>query len=398
MKRILTALMCLIMVFASAVSAFGAEIPDNYAEELEAVSTGVEAGTPFSVTAKSVVLMEKSTGEILVAKNPQEHLAIASVTKVMTLILVMEAIEQGLLSLDSQVSVSEYAAGMGGSQAYLEAGEQMSVHDMLKCVVVSSCNDAAVALAEKICGNIESFIEKMNEKAQELGMNDTHFVNCTGLDAEGHYSCARDVAIMSRVLLSYPLIFDYTGIWMDTVRGGEFGLSNTNKLLKTYSGITGLKTGSTSSALYCISASAKREGTELIAVVLGAPTTKDRFLDAAKLLDYGFATYKVETYKLEPLAPIAVTNGKKDTLNLVAETDSVSVLVKKGSKDKITAELSLPQSVEAPISVGDKIGTVIYKLGDKVICESGIVAAEEVARKSFFDYLFITLKAYFMVD
>ncbi len=397
MKKIITLFLCAALLFTVTVTAFAEDIPDDYAEDLDSITTGVAANTPFMVTAKAVMLMEASTGEILVSKNEHERLALASVTKIMTLLLVMEAIDEGLLLLDSQVTVSEYAAGMGGSQAYLEAGEQMSVNDMLKCVVVSSCNDAAVALAEKICGNIEAFVAKMNEKAKELGMENTNFINCTGLDAKGHYSCANDIAIMSRELLKHKLIYNYTGIWMDTVRGGEFGLSNTNKLLKTYPGITGLKTGSTSEAQYCISASAKRDNTELIAVVLGAPTTKDRFLDAAKLLDYGFATYKIETYTLEKLPPVKVIGGKVEAVSVEAIGATVCALVKKTSKEKITAEISMSESVYAPIKAGDVIGEVIYKIGEREITKSNIVASENVDKKGFFDHLFDVFKLYFMV-
>ena len=268
-------------------------------------------GVELPVQAEAALLMEKETGQVLYAKNEHQALEPASVTKVMTLLLVMEAIDRGTLAYDDVVTVSDYAASMGGSQIFLSPGEQITVEDLLKGVCVSSGNDAAVALAEQVAGVTELFVEQMNNRARELGMQDTHFVNCTGLPAEGHVTSAWDIAVMSRELIRrHPDIRRFTTIWMDTLRDGQFQLSNTNKLIRFYEGATGLKTGSTDSARYCISATAEREGMELIAVILGAPTSNDRFEGAKALLNYGFAAYAlVPVAPSEPLTPVPVTLG-----------------------------------------------------------------------------------------
>ena len=275
---------CLIMAI-SLISVTG------YAEPVQQVDTNVSTQL---INAKSGILMEASTGEVLYEQNANERLQIASVTKVMTMLLIMEAIDSGKISLDDMVTTSEYAASMGGSQVFLEAGEQMSVNDMLKAIAVASGNDAAVAMAEFISGSEGAFVEKMNKRASELGCENTHFINCNGLDeTPEHYSSARDVARISQELLKHTKIFDYTTIWMDSLRNGSFGLSNTNKLIRFYNGANGLKTGSTSTAKYCLSATALRDGMQLIAVIICAPSTKDRFSSASALLDYGFANYEV---------------------------------------------------------------------------------------------------------
>ncbi len=340
----------------------------------------------LSLTAKSAILIEKSSGNVLFEINAEEALPPASVTKIMTLLLVLEAIEAGRLSYDDMVPVSAYAAGMGGSQAYMEEGEEMNVDDMLKAVFVSSCNDAAVALGEKVSGSIDVFISLMNERAAELGMKNTHFENCTGLD-DNNRTSARDIAIMSRELIQYPKVREYATIWMDTIRNGEFGLSNTNKLVKTYKGITGLKTGFTSGAMYCLSATAERDGMELIAVVLGCPTSNDRFNDAVSLLNYGFANYSVVSYELPHIADLKVERGKKELVRVAADVPFVASLVKKGDNAEITARIDMPESIKAPFSQGTKVGKVSYYLGENLLCESDVVAAEDVQEKSVVDWI-----------
>ena len=269
------------------------------------------ADSGLSLSCTSCLLMEKETGTILLEDNAHEKLEPASVTKIMTLLLVMEAVDSGRLSLDEPVTVSAYAAGMGGSQVYLEEGEQMPVSEMIKCVTVVSGNDCAVALAEHVAGSEGAFVSQMNQRARELGMADTTFLNCTGLPAQGHVTSAHDIALMSReLILNHPKIRDYTTIWMDSIRGGEFGLTNTNRLVRFYQGTTGLKTGYTSSAQYCISATAERDGMELIAVIMKSPSVNQRFDDAKTLLDYGFANYSLATvYPEVPLAPVDVLLG-----------------------------------------------------------------------------------------
>lgn len=335
------------------------------------------------VSAASAVLMDAETGKILFEYNADAALPPASVTKVMTLLLVFEAIAEGKIALSDMVSTSEHAASMGGTQIYLEPGEQMSVDELIKSVVVSSANDAATALAEFVCGSESSFVSKMNERARELGMANTHFENTNGLDdtAENHVTSARDIAIMSRELMKHEKIFDYTMIWMDTVRGGTFGLSNTNRLLRTYSGCTGLKTGSTAKAKFCISATAERNGLHLIAVIMGSPTRDERNALAAKLLDFGFANYALFSDD-GGAKEITVRGGVKNTLSLKCK--SFSALVGKGDISKIEAVCELPENVSAPIKEGDKIGTVTYKNGSTVLGKADIVAAESVEKIGFF--------------
>ena len=336
------------------------------------------------VSAASAVLMDAETGKILFEYNADAALPPASVTKVMTLLLVFEAIAEGKIALSDMVSTSEHAASMGGTQIYLEPGEQMSVDELIKSVVVSSANDAATALAEFVCGSESSFVSKMNERARELGMENTHFENTNGLDdtAENHVTSARDIAIMSRELMKHEKIFDYTMIWMDTVRGGTFGLSNTNRLLRTYSGCTGLKTGSTAKAKFCISATAQRGGLHLIAVIMGSPTRDERNALAAKLLDFGFANYALFSDDNGDVGDVAVRGGVKNTLSL--RCDSFCALVEKGTESKIEAVYELPESVAAPIKEGGKIGTVTYKNGNTVLGQADIVAAESVEKIGFF--------------
>ena len=342
---------------------------------------------PFDVDARSAVLMDAETGSILYAKNADEALPPASVTKVMTLLLVMEAIDDGKLKLTDTVSVSEYAASMGGSQVYLEPGEQMSVEDLLKSVVVSSANDAAVALAETVAGSEEAFITQMNARAAELGMANTTFENVTGLDDDTvhHLTSAKDIALMSRELLTHETILNYTSIWMDTIRIGAFGLSITNRLIRFYSGATGLKTGSTAKAGFCISATARRDGFHLIAVIMGSPTRDVRNDMAKKLLDWGFANYTVYRNSASDLGAVRVLGGVKE--ECAVGYGEFACLMKKGSERDVVFEVRLPEEIAAPVSQGDAIGKVIYRLGDEVIGDCDITARETVEKISFWGLL-----------
>lgn len=332
------------------------------------------------------ILMEAGSGQVLFENSADEKLPIASVTKIMTLLLTVEAIEEGKLKLEDTVTVSENAASMGGSQAFMEAGEKMTVHEMLKAVTVSSCNDGAVALAEHLAGSEDEFVKRMNERALALGMTSTEFVNCTGLDDENmHYSSARDVALMSRALISHPLIFDYTTIWMDTIRDGKFGLSNTNKLIRFYDGANGLKTGSTSKARFCLSATAKRDNMQLIAVVLGSPSSKERFAAAKGLLDYGFANYSVYIPKTQKIDPVRVWGGKKERVKL--DFSSSPILTAKGSEGKIEEIVEINKDLKAPLKKGETVGKITYKSGDNIIFECEIKTAEVIEKSGFFDVL-----------
>lgn len=328
---------------------------------------------------KAALLMEASTGKVLYKSNENEHLPIASVTKIMSTLLVAEAIDKGKITENDMVTVSAYAASMGGSQVYLEPGEQMSVDELLKCLVVVSANDAAVALAEHIYGSADSFIEAMNTRAAELGMVNTCFVNTTGLD-DGGYSSAYDVALMTRELLAHPLIFKYTTIWMDTIRGGAFGLSNTNRLVRFYKGANGMKTGFTTEAMYCVSATAERDGMQLIAVVLGSPTSDKRFGAAKQMLDFGFANYAVTTPSLPELPELAVTGGTAKSIGLTAEAPSI--LAEKGAGE-IKSLTVLPEELKAPVSEGSQVGEIIYSMDETELCRVPIKAKNTVETISF---------------
>ena len=337
----------------------------------------------FDLDCTSAVLMERSTGTLLYAKNAHKRLAPASVTKVMTMLLVVEAVENGSLSLEDTVTASAAAAGMGGSQVYLEEGERMSVGELLKCVAVVSANDCAVALAETLCGSEAAFTARMNRRATELGLQDTVFRNCTGLSGPGeHYSSAWDIAVMSRELLSHTWIRDYTTVWMDTIRGGEFGLSNTNKLVHGYQGCTGLKTGYTSEAMFCLAASAERDGVEFIAVVLHGDSSADRFAAARTLLDYAFANYAlVSLLPPESIAPIPVEMGMEEMVNVAPRGNTVTV-AEKASLRELTLETELPSAVTAPVEAGQVLGQVTLRWGDRVLSQLPLTAAESVERRS----------------
>ena len=337
-------------------------------------------GVELTLTSHAALLMEKTTGQILYARNEHDALPPASVTKIMTVLLTMEAIDSGRIALDDMVTVSAYAAGMGGSQVFLAEGEQMSVDDLLKAVCVSSGNDAAVALAEHVAGVTELFVEQMNNRARELGMNDTHFVNCTGLTAEGHVTSAHDIALMSReLLLHHPEVRNYTTIWMDTLRSGTFGLSNTNKLIRFYDGATGLKTGFTQEAGYCISATAERDGMELIAVIMKGNTSDSRNADAKTLLNYGFSTYAlVDVQPEEPLPTLPVTLGAADTVALTLPEEGRTVLLEKSRSGGLTQTVALPEAVPAPVRTGDTVGTLTVSREGETLLTVPVVAAETV--------------------
>ncbi|MCH4239977.1 MAG: D-alanyl-D-alanine carboxypeptidase [Oscillospiraceae bacterium] len=336
------------------------------------------------VKAPAAVLMESTTGQVLYEKASHEKRPCASITKVMTLLLVMEALDSGKIHLTDMVTASAHAASMGGSDIWLKEGESMSVNDMIKATAVASANDAAVALAEYIAGSEADFIARMNAKAKALGMKDTTFKNCNGLDAPGHITSAYDVALMSRALIQHKKIFDYTSIWIDYLRGGKTQLVNTNKLLKSYKGITGLKTGTTSAAGSCITATATRSGLSLIAVVLGAGNTKDRFSTAATLLNYGFAGWSM-TILCKPqgeLAPVKVENGMTDSVPVRADL-SGTMLVAKGKEKAMTGKIVLQPSVKAPVAKGQKIGEVVYSMDGKTICTRPVTASAAVSSISF---------------
>ena len=349
------------------------------------LAIGVNAA-PAEVAAKSAFLVDVTTGTVLYEQNAHEALAPASVTKVMTMLLIMEAIDSGKLCWEDTVTASEAAAAKGGSQIYLKVGETMTVSDMVKSIAVSSANDCACAMAEHLAGSESAFVEQMNKRAAELGMEDTHFVNCTGLDDEpeaaSHRTSAADIATMSRELLSkHPDIKKFTTIWMDTVRGGTFGLSNTNKLVRFYSGATGLKTGFTSSAGYCLSASAMRDDMELIAVVMGSETSQARFAACKSLLDYGFANFALVAPEVEK-SQVAVQLGVDDAVTAIPG-QLPRLLIDKSQRDSVQTTLELKEQIEAPVSQGQRLGTLTVKAGEQVLQQIPLVAEISVPKLSF---------------
>lgn len=338
----------------------------------------------LDIGGKSAVLMDETTGTILYEKNAHERLAPASVTKVMTMLLIMEAVDSGKIAMTDLVTASEAAAAKGGSQIYLKVGETMSVSDMLKSIAVSSANDCACAMAEHLAGSEAAFVELMNRRAAELGMQDTHFVNCTGLDdgpnADEHRTSAHDIAVMSRELLkNHPDIKKFTTIWMDTVRNGAFGLSNTNKLIRFYNGATGLKTGFTSGAGYCLSASAMREGMELIAVSMGCETSPIRNAACKAMLDYGFANYALAAPELEGDHSVPVKLGKADSVAVQMQSGE-GLLIDKGKKNSLTTEIALSDEISAPVQAGQQLGVLTLRSGGEVLTEVPLVAAQSVER------------------
>ena len=344
-----------------------------------ALAVPVQAADP-----KSALLMDAATGTVLYENNAHEALAPASVTKVMTLLLIMEAIDSGRIGWEDTVTASEAAAAKGGSQVYLKVGETMTVSDMVKSIAVSSANDCACAMAEHLAGSETAFVELMNKRAADLGMNDTHFVNCTGLDddpaAKSHRISAHDIAVMSRELLAnHPDIKNFTTIWMDTIRDGAFGLSNTNKMVRYYPGCTGLKTGFTSGAGYCLSASAQREGMELIAVVMGAESSQDRFAACKGMLDQGFANYALYTPNIQEGASVPVTLGQADSVAVIPEKIP-QILVERAKLPDVSAEISLSPQADAPIVQGQHLGTLTIRAGEEILAEVPLIAETEIPR------------------
>lgn len=350
----------------------------------------------LDLNVKSAVLMEAKTGTVLYSLNKDTMLPPASVTKIMTLLLVFEAIEEGKLSYADKLTVSENASNMGGSQVYLEPGEVMCVEELLKCVIIASANDAALTLAEHVGGSEDNFVYMMNERAKELGMKNTHFENVTGLDDEviNHLTTAYDIALMSRELIKHKKVSEYATIWMDTIRDGEFGLTNTNRLVRYYQGITGLKTGSTSKAGFCVSATAKRDGMELIAVIMGAESSDIRNSCATKLLDYGFANYSIYEDNNTDYGSVKVLGGVKNQANLNSET--YTVLVPKGANKKINKEIEILESINAPIKKGEIIGKVKYISGGEIIGENNIYCSENIDKITFWEYFIRMLKNFYV--
>ena len=387
-KRTVTILLCLALVLFSVLRAYAeTESAETVpAEKQPAMQAITPAGTrDFDLPCQAAILVDEDSGTVLYEKNADEQRPIASITKVMTLLLTFQALEEGKIHLEDVVPVSEHAYSMGGSQIWLEPGEQMTLNDMLKAICVSSANDAAVAVAEFVGGSEPAFVQMMNERAAEMGMTSTHFENACGLDQEGHLSSARDVAIMSReMLLHHTEVRDYCSIWTDTLRDGATQLVNTNKLLKSYSGITGLKTGTTSKAGVCISASAERNGLRLIAVVLGSASGKERFEVATTLLDYGFANYENVTAELPADAPqeLPVTRGTSDAVALQYENPQ-KCLVPKGQGEQLHVEVELPQTLQAPVAAGTPVGSVHWKSGETDLQTFSITAAQDVEALSF---------------
>ena len=353
----------------------------------------VNALTEEEISSPAAILMDAQTGKILFEKNSHEQRPCASITKVMTLILVMEALDSGKIHMDDVVTASAHAASMGGSDIWLEEGEQMTVDEMIKATAVASANDAAVALAEFVSGTEDDFVRAMNARARELGMNDTVFMNCNGLDEDGHITSAYDVALMSRELMKHKVIFDYTNIWIDYLRGGDTQIVNTNKLLKSYDGITGLKTGTTGGAGSCITATAERDGTSLIAVILGADSGTQRFKDAATLLDYGFANYETALLKLnEELYPVKVEGGMTDEVRIVCG-DTGYVTLPKGKSEGLERKTDLADSLPAPVKKGQKAGALTFTLDGEKLARFDILTAEAVEEKTFGSLLGLAMQA-----
>lgn len=377
MKKLLCAALCIVML-TSPVYAINTLTDDD-----------------IGISAPSAILMEKVTGEVIYEKNSHERMPPASVTKVMTMLLIVEAVERGDISLEDTVIASERAASFGGSCVFLEEGEKMSVAEMLKCICVVSANDCAVAMAEHLCGSEQAFVARMNDRARELGLKDTNFKNCTGLfEDDEHYTSAYDIAVMSRELIRHDMIKDYTTIWMDTIRGGEFGLSNTNKLVYYYDGCTGLKTGFTEKAMYCLSATAEREGVEYIAVIMHADTIDKRNNDAKVLLSYGFANYRLMPLRSpDVLPPVRVTLGSADSVQPVYD-GAEAALVPKNGIGEVSYEIELPDTITAPVEKGQQIGTLRVVSDGKELYSVKLLADSSVGRASFGRTLLELVKSY----
>lgn len=385
-KRFLLIAVCLCLMI-NAVPASAGETSAIYPIPYDFEEYWFTEASSFSGSfdAKASLLMEAGTGTVIYASEENEKLPIASVTKIMCTLLIAEAIDSGKISLTDTVTVSERASSMGGSQIFLEPNEQMSVNDLLKSLIVVSANDASVALAEYVYGSEESFISAMNMRAAELGMKNTHFANTTGLDDDEHYSTAYDVAVMTRELLKHELIFDYTMIWMDTVRNGAFGLSNTNRLIRFYPGANGMKTGFTDKAMYCLSGTAKRDDMQLIAVVLGAKSSDERFKAVKSMLDYGFANYSVYVPAKLDLEPVYVSGGGKQYIEI--EYKAPVILTDKGTQGRISQTVEIDTGLTAPVRAGDTVGRVNYSLDGRIISVTYVYAKEDSARITFWQVL-----------
>ena len=386
MKRFLSAILVFIMCFSVTASAKTVSSECDISDinvPFKSTSTKAEIGTKLDIKAKSAILLEPYTGKILYEQNSDEKLAPASITKIMPLLLVMEALKRGDISLETAVYASEHACSMGGSQIWLEPGEGMTVDELLKATVIASANDACVVLGELLAGSEEGFVALMNKRAKELGMNNTNFVNCTGLDADEHYTTAHDVAIMSAELIKHPLIKKYSTVWMDSLRNGESELVNTNKLVRFYMGTTGLKTGTTSKAGYCLSATAMRDGMELVAVVLSGESSDLRFSGAKKLLDYGFANYSFAEIgaDLEENTTVKIEKGVKKEAGALCE-ETVKILLPKSEKQEIKREVVWKEKITAPIKKGDELGFVNVFVGKNQVGRLKITASEEIERIS----------------
>ena len=384
LKKTICILMALVFVFPAISFTSYADVWE------EATEVSVTASAPVTVNAKSAILMDASTGQVLFAENENERLYPASVTKIMPLLLFMEALDEGRMSLTDVVTASPSAASKGGSQIWLKEGEQMTVDELLKATAIASANDACTALGEHIAGSEEAFVALMNKRAGELGMTNTNFVNCSGLDdaTTEHLTTAYDIALMSKELLSHERIRTYTTVWMDTLRGGATELTNTNRLVRFYNGTTGLKTGTTDKAAHCLSASAERDGLHLIAVIMGAETSDDRFEGAKAMLNWGFANYETVTPDFEgvEIPPVPVLHGIEDFLE--AEIKGVSpVTLSKGEKDKIEYSLEITENVEAPVEKNQLLGKITAKSGDNIIGEYNLVAKEDIRKITLWDYV-----------
>lgn len=386
MKKVISMLLAVFIIFAGAMTAAGEKLVTP--EELGQIKKAADIDQSLTITAKSAILTERSTGTVLFEHDADKQMPPASITKVMTLLLVFEAMDAGKFTMETEIVASEHACSMGGSQIWLEPGEAFTVNELLKAAAISSANDACVALGEAVSGSEETFVELMNERAAELGMKNTVFKNCTGLDAEGHLSTARDIAIMSAELLRHPEIKNYSTVWMDSLRGGKTELTNTNRLVRFYKGCTGLKTGSTDGAGCCLSASAERDGMELISVTLGSPNTDERFAAGRKLLDYGFANFALVkmTPPEEYLAPIPVAHGTAETVQPICE-EPAAFLLKKGQEAGVEQSVYLPEKLEAPVKAGDVLGRVTVTLSGGEIGGYDIVAADDVPRMGLFEAL-----------
>ena len=387
MKKIIAFMLSVCMLFGMTVSAKESVTVSSECDisdidvPLDSTTVNAAIGQTLDIKAKSVELMEPNTGKVLYESNSDEKLPPASITKIMSLLLVMEAIDRGDISLETVVTASEHACSMGGSQIWLEPGETMTVNDLLKAAVIASANDACVALGETVAGSEEGFVALMNERANELGMTNTHFVNCTGLDAEEHLTTAYDVALMSSALIKHDLIKDYSTVWMETLRDGKSELVNTNKLVRFYEGTTGLKTGTTSTAKYCLSATAERNGLELVAVVMAGESSNDRFNGAKKLLDYGFANYNYSSIEagIEENTELEVLKGTEKTVEIQPQ-GTLNVLLPKSASGKIERKTVLSENVTAPVKKGDILGTVTVTLDGEQLGEIPLVANEDVGR------------------